>query len=505
MSEYTGFGNSGYDYDGIGFQTQFTGELYAPKVNKRYKKPDYKEHEKHQIHRRYMIPLENNELIQHVSDNTHDFVNDVIGTGKKFVDVNTETEHIQDDPIMNKYANLANESYNHYEGKPKQVNDFKKVNELNTNINNVVMESKDEVHMSFRGTMNRNDWFDNNAKILSRPFFGDIENTARYKEAENQLLKVIEYAKTVGKKLTLSGHSLGGNLSYEFSQMYDISGYHFEPAISMKQIYQQINKTFESNVNLQRIFRTHADLPSIRVSQFHNLFKESNDTIVNHIGTKTALDDSLVKTHSIEHFTENISQVRNTATGSILKSLSTLGALGIQGYFTAKDIKKDKKTNNPITNSTIDVLKNVGELLGGIAIGSALGPELFIPALISGALFNVGVEHLAHEIKTTGVQDANVIKKAFIDGKDIHGKNIGNRIKQETKQHNKDWEHRISKAGKFISNIGKRRDRIDELYASKEDHLEDHIGANRTILWDEDKQRFYVEKKGMRYYEENEN
>ena len=41
MSEYTGFGNGGYDYDGSGYQTAFTGHMYAPKIHRRYKNPDY--------------------------------------------------------------------------------------------------------------------------------------------------------------------------------------------------------------------------------------------------------------------------------------------------------------------------------------------------------------------------------------------------------------------------------------------------------------------------------
>ena len=43
MSEYTGFGNVGYDYDGSGYQTAFTGHMYAPKIHRRYKNPDYNE------------------------------------------------------------------------------------------------------------------------------------------------------------------------------------------------------------------------------------------------------------------------------------------------------------------------------------------------------------------------------------------------------------------------------------------------------------------------------
>lgn len=425
MSGIGGFGN----YDTY-FDDEMSDDFYKAIFEQ------HPVHEEHFIHKGHSLISEEHaqNLIQHISDNTNKFVNEEIGSVKKLVDLSAETEIIEDDQIMNKYAELADESYNHYEDKPKVVNEFEKVSELNTNKNNVVMESKDEIHMSFRGTMQKDDWTDNNTKILSRHTFGDIENTTRYKEAEDQLLNIIDYAKRVGKKLTLSGHSLGAHLSYDLAQKYDLEGYHFQPAISMKQIQQQINKTFANNKNVQKIFRTHSDLPSIRIPQFYDLFKKSVDTVVKNIGSKTSLDNSLTKVHSLEHFTKNASKIRNTPTGSVLKSLSTATALGVQGYFTAKDVKEDQKTKNPITNSTIDVIKNVGELAGGLAIGAALGPELAVPALISGAIFNVGMEHMAHEIKTTGVQVANVVKKAFVDGKDIHGKSIGKRIKNELKE-----------------------------------------------------------------------
>ena len=73
--------------------------------------------------------------------------------------------------------------------------------------------------------------------------------------------------------------------------------------------------------------------------------------------------------------------------------------------------------------------------------------------MISGAIFNVGMEHLAHEIKTVGVQDANVVKKAFVDGRDVHGKSISKRIKGEVNQHNKDWKRKFNKAGKSVKHF----------------------------------------------------
>ena len=121
---------------------------------------------------------------------------------------------------MNKYGHLAKTGYDNYKGIDpiEALNetgyDFKAVDELNTNADNFIVESADEVHMNFRGTMNMDDWLDKNTRIMSEKLFGEMEKTDRFVEAEAQVINAMKYADTVGKQLTLSGHSLGVYFSY---------------------------------------------------------------------------------------------------------------------------------------------------------------------------------------------------------------------------------------------------------------------------------------------------
>ena len=88
------------------------------------------------------------------------------------------TRIVTDDPLMNKYGHLAKTGYDNYKGIDpiEALNetgyDFKAVDELNTNADNFIVESADEVHMNFRGTMNMDDWLDKNTRIMSEKLFG---------------------------------------------------------------------------------------------------------------------------------------------------------------------------------------------------------------------------------------------------------------------------------------------------------------------------------------------
>ena len=433
--EYTGFGFGGFDEDALTTKENYGKNNIIP-------------YETDLVNRDFWFPentVQNDVdgLIENIDNNITDYTRNVLGTSKKISsDVLRITEKATPDPVMEKYAELAYQSYNEYEGKALSMNDenWNKISEL-SNKNNLVLETTDEVHMSFRGSQEFSDWTEVNSRIFSRHTFGGVERTARYSEAENQLLKVIEYAKKTGKRLTISGHSAGGFLSYEFGQKYDIEGFHFQPGISMKQVLWNINKTFSTNLKKQFIYKTHFDLPSLRIPQFWRYFVSNENNIIKLLGTKSGLDNSLVKTHSLEHFLEGV-KFRNTPLSSMGKSLSLFGGLALQGFFTYQDLKND--TNN--VDKGIDITKNILEFAGGLAIGTMFAPELIVPALISTALFNVSLEHLSHEVRTsvhyvsrTASEDAKVLQKAIIEGKDVHGKNIGKRISGEFKEANRKW------------------------------------------------------------------
>ena len=122
----------------------------------------------------------------------------------------------------------------------------------------------------------------------------------------------------------------------------------------------------------------------------------------------------------------------------------------MQGAFTYQDLKKDQHTRNKVTNSTVDVAKNATQLMGGLAIGSAFAPELFVPAMITTAMFNYGAEHMAHEIKTTGVEDANVLKHALVDDRNVKGESISKNIRQSIADNNRAWEHRVTNVANTV-------------------------------------------------------
>lgn len=64
-------------------------------------------------------------ILKHTEDNIYDFVNETIGNVKQQLDIKyAQTEIVCDDLNMNKYSELANESYNHYEGKERSVEGF---------------------------------------------------------------------------------------------------------------------------------------------------------------------------------------------------------------------------------------------------------------------------------------------------------------------------------------------------------------------------------------------
>ena len=392
-------------------------------------------------------------LHAHTKENIQEYIDDVLGGTKRAMDMGALTEVVKDNPMMNKYAHLANSSYDLYEGKDPMeglkkagITEYTPVEHLNGNKNNLVLESatNKEVHISFRGSMESKDWTNVNSRILTKTVFGDVKNTDRYIQAEQQFKQAMDYARSKGYKLTTSGHSAGGHISYDLAQKYDVEGHHFQPGITMRQVRDTVENTFAGNKSRQNVYKTHFDLPSLRVPQFHKAFKQSPDTKIHYVGTKPALDNSLVKTHSVEHFTTNPSNVRNTATSSMIKSMSLLTSVGVQGAFAYQDIKKDQQSRNKITNSAVDTAKNATQLAGGLAIGAAFAPELAVPAMLTTAMFNYGVEHMAHEIKTTGVEDANALKRAFVDGRNVKGESISKNIQHSFAEKNKVWEHRVT-------------------------------------------------------------
>ena len=87
-----------------------------------------------------------------------------------------------------------------------------------------------------------------------------LENTKRFTDASAQTDKVIE---KFGKRFTtVSGHSQGGGISSLIGQEKDIRGYHFNPAISPKQVAENSKGLYAKNIEKQMLYKSHMDFAS---------------------------------------------------------------------------------------------------------------------------------------------------------------------------------------------------------------------------------------------------
>jgi predicted esterase YcpF (UPF0227 family) len=134
-------------------------------------------------------------------------------------------------------------------------------------LDNGVLHNKitGETHISFRGTTDDlkktdqflSDW-NTNRKIMFNP--KAAENSTRFTEASAQTEKVI--AKYGKRFTTVSGHSMGGGISSLIGQEKDIRGFHFNPAISPKQVSDNSKGLFGKNIEKQVVYKSHMDFAS---------------------------------------------------------------------------------------------------------------------------------------------------------------------------------------------------------------------------------------------------
>ena len=281
------------------------------------------------------------------------------------------TKVYEESIIQHKYARLARSAYDNFYSKNedhdyvhkelskeefshiKELQDFKVDKDLTT-VDNVVLHNgkTGETHVAFRGTSNDalgkgdpitflNDW-----KMNGETLGGSLE-TSRMIEAREQMEQVIEkYSK---EKLTVSGHSVGGNISYEMAVTHDLEGYHYNPAINGT----QINNTglYRENKAGQTVYKTRLDFASPLAYQKEAL-KDSNTevTIVNNLVGK----DDIVETHSLQQFypkpkeviTNELEDVtlkieRRTVLSSSLKGLASYLNFGMYVYSASFDLKED--------------------------------------------------------------------------------------------------------------------------------------------------------------------
>jgi hypothetical protein len=374
-------------------------------------------------------------------------------TGGNLID---STEIVKDSFNQAKYSRLANSSYDYFNsgGDANAVEkglshtdfahlglkDFKVDKELSS-TDNVVLYNKitGEGHVSFRGTtddLKRTGQFLQDWNVNRKNMFNPkaAENSTRFSEAGALTDRVI--AKYGKRFLTVSGHSQGGGISSLIAQEKDIRGFHFNPAVSAKQVSNNAKGLYAKNIEKQVIYKTHLDFasPLSFTKPIRQNFK------VNLVGTRPGIDSSIVKTHSIDNFAAKggLSVERNTMIASMKKSMGTALNVAAQGYFLEQDIKGDLKNEKQASykgvDIGIDVLKNGVQLVGDDAImGTALGlaPETLGLSVVAGIgasfVFNMGtdavaavskkavhskaIKHISNSIKGGVVKEANVVSK----------------------------------------------------------------------------------------------
>jgi len=327
--------------------------------------------------------------------------------GKKYLPHSTEI--VKETVEQHKYARLAKASYDNFDSQgdaikvqegltaPKYsyVNDLKdfKVDEDLSTLDNLVLHNtaSGETHVSFRGTTNSitsrpgavlNDWQINGEIALGS------NTTTRVKAADAQMEKVIsKYGKD---NLTLSGHSQGGNISYEMGVRNDVPSYSFNPAISSTQVTEATEK-YGENTAKQLIYKTPLDFASVNA---YNLPVDDVKIVSN-----LKKMDGVVETHSLEQFTPApkslekgvISAERRTIAGSVFHGAGAIMNAGMFAYNTGEDLSKDFNTPGSafkrVGYSGVDVTKNVYETASDIAImdtSFALAPETFGASIIVG-------------------------------------------------------------------------------------------------------------------------
>jgi len=355
---------------------------------------------------------------KHLKDN-------ILGTLKsKAGNLLDSTEVVKDSLNQQKYSRLANASYDQFNSDgdasvvEKGLSDPEyshlglediKVDKDLSSIDNVVLHDTvtGETHISFRGTTDDikktgqflGDW-NTNRNIMFNP--KAAENNTRFTEASAQTEKVI--AKYGKRFTTVSGHSMGGGISSLVAQEKDLKGFHFNPAISPKQVAENSKGLYAKNIEKQMLYKSHMDFAST-LAYTKPIRKSFN---VNLVGTQPGIDNSIVKTHSLDNFAAKggLNVERNTMVSSMKKGLGTGLSVAAQSHFLSQDIKGDLKNEKLDSykgaDIGIDVAKNAAQLAGDdaiMAVGAGLAPETLGLSVVAGIgasfIFNMGTDAVA--------------------------------------------------------------------------------------------------------------
>ena len=273
-----------------------------------------------------------------------------------------------------------------------------------------------QVTVSYRGTTDNllrtrsflKDW------RINGQITGGKSNTVRVKQGQKQLNKVIEkYGKN---ELTLSGHSLGGHVSYQLGIVNDVPSYSYNPAINMSQLKSA--EKYSENASKHVIFKTPLDFASPMAHDTKALAKSNTSVkLVNNLVGK----DNPLDTHSIDQFSPTPKEIagkvvkveRRKIAGAIMHGVGTTVNVGLGVYDWGSDLNKDvnKKGSNiteKIADSSIDTIKDGEEFAADTAIADAsfaLAGETFGASIVVGVglayVNDLAASHIAAGAKST--------------------------------------------------------------------------------------------------------
>jgi len=201
----------------------------------------------------------------------------------------------------------VNEFFDEYSHYITDLKDYE-VDERLSTVDNLVLHNKTtgQTHIAYRGTQPEgspvlpgSDWATNYQS--ANPFIDERKTSPLVKQA----IKTAEKVRDVYglENTTVSGHSLGGQLSLAVTQHFakdniHIPGWHFDPGSSLNQMIRQHYIKGE-----QTVLRTHFDLPSLVPNMTQLGFKPKSLKIKN-ILTHSDVDMSIpgIDTHSMSHF-----------------------------------------------------------------------------------------------------------------------------------------------------------------------------------------------------------
>jgi hypothetical protein len=266
-----------------------------------------------------------------------------------------ETSLVRESITQHKYAHLMNSSYDtYYEGIEDahsrlntnaehipELKDFRVVSKLTDSNSTVLHNPKTgEVHIAYRGTdpTNVGDIGTDGAILV-----GAEELTKRLRAAERKVFQVQYELGEVMRFLTVSGHSLGGNQSLHVAEMFNLIGYHYNPAVSFRQVFQDIIGAWRRNTSRQTIYRTIGDAVSL-----NSVFSVNRRVV--HVRNAEGMESALGshKTDHFhatpvskekEHFTVSKANYAHSAS-TVLGGVLDAAAVGMAGYHAAEMAKE---------------------------------------------------------------------------------------------------------------------------------------------------------------------